>query len=130
MDELRGELLAKGTLDSSGRFTVALDRVAQILGAHALPSVEHCILRLLAAAVAGGASYFEYEALSTGYRVRYDGLPVEVDGLLEMRQPHLTELAVAVYTAGNRGARVRVNDCLVVEKGRWRAAPDSRGEPG
>lgn len=52
---------AGGRLESSGAFTVDLERLADKLGRAQLRSVEQAVLRFLAAAVRSGATWFRFE---------------------------------------------------------------------
>lgn len=113
-EELLSELSSAGRRDSSGAFTVDLKRLLPTLARFQLPSKERIVLRLLACAVAGGASYFEYRPTAAGYQCLWDAVwPAEdLDRIFEFitsDRAERSELAVAVNAGLGFGARVALS---------------------
>lgn len=91
---------AGGRLESSGTFTVDLERLANKLGRAQLRSVEQAVLRFLAAAVRGGATWFRYESRPKGYACEWDAAAGELDPM--------SELAIGLHTVRARKGQVTV----------------------
>ena len=103
-EDLLAELAAAGRRDSSGAFTVDLKRLLPTLARFQLPSKDRIVLRLLAAGVASGATWFEYLPGGPGYQCAWDRVwPAEdLDRLFEFiasERAERSELAVAVNAA-------------------------------
>ncbi|MBI3930155.1 MAG: hypothetical protein HY319_31755 [Armatimonadetes bacterium] len=62
-----------GDLDSRGRFSYDLERAVPLLARFQLPDPSHYVLRLVAAAFAGGASRLEIDQKGTNLEFRFDG---------------------------------------------------------
>lgn len=106
IDSLLAQLQTSGKTDSSGVFTVSLERARDKLSKFALPNPRHYVLNLLASAVAGGARSVAVEVDSWRVSFAYDGEPLAYDqlqglwnALLHPADTTLHELAVALNAA-------------------------------
>lgn len=106
-EDLIVRLQADGELQSSGRFCWDLARMGTLLERYQMADPEHYVLRALAAAVAGGASYFRLKQGALITRFCWDGLlpgPTELAELSPLAGPRrLSELAMALLTASRLG---------------------------
>ncbi len=138
------ELYAGGKLDSSGTFTLDLDRLSPKLGQFQLPSSEHAVLRFLACAVNGGASWFAFKKAGRGYVCSWDTAvaPDELDRLSELAIGVFAVRAhrgqIALFTSPEQGTRLEVRfpwtllgrrDRRVLEARAGLAPLDLRGIP-
>lgn len=93
----------QGPVESQGRFTWDLERMADVLQHYVLPDPEEYILHALASAVAGGSRRFT--ASSRGYC--WDSPTFSHEDLQSLfhpqAQPRLRELALALLTARSLG---------------------------
>lgn len=105
-EDLVARLQADGELQSSGRFSWDFQRLGSLLKVQ-LADPEHYVLRALASAVLGKASYFRIVQKGLNTRIRWDGQEVTEEDLQELSPvggpPRLAELAVALLAAGRLG---------------------------
>jgi len=127
-EDLIVRLQADGELQSSGRFGWDLGRMGTLLERFQMADPEHYVLRSLAAAVAGGASYFRLDQGALTTRLTWDGLlpgPTELADLSPLAGPsRLSELAMALLTASRLGrvkfSLVEGEARLVLVRAGWR----------
>ncbi|MBT9586138.1 hypothetical protein IV102_22545 [bacterium] len=77
LDEYLAALYDGAQLDSQGKFTIDLDRRMQKLARHQLRNPENFVLSLLSAATLGGATRFDLSPVSGGFRLEFDGQPID-----------------------------------------------------
>ena len=101
LEEVRGE----GKLVSSGSFTVDREGMLAKLGKHQLPGPDYYVLKLVQAAVAGGATFIRFRTSGAGKEITFDGKPWEAHELARLgdyvlaaapEQRHLFHLAVGM----------------------------------
>lgn len=94
-----------GDLESKGSFTWNLDRAMDVLSQYQLADKSEYILRVIASAVASGASDFQLETLPDGYRFSWSGQGLEWTELQQLfpsvlgGPPKLAELAIGLGAA-------------------------------
>ncbi len=127
-DDLVSRLQSDARLESSGRFSWDFARLGRVLEQYHLADPEHYLLRALACAVAGGATYFHLEQGALTTRLRWDGADVTPEQLAELSPlsgpEHLRELALALMAAERLG-KVQLQAgfrevCLVLRRSGWR----------
>ena len=108
LNTMLAELAEDGSLDSTGVFTLSLERADEKLAAYRLANPGLFVLNLLAAAVTGGATAFSVETNETTTSFRFDSKLSYSDDQLEgifayILKPsapaHLRELALALHGA-------------------------------
>lgn len=111
LGELVHELKSSGKLDSSGRFTLDLQRALRKLEEFRLPGPHDYLLCLVAAASLSGARHFSLTTGPKQLEVSFDGRPFqfsELEALFpslldEGTDPRLRELAVGLHAARAQG---------------------------
>lgn len=122
MGPLLDDLRERGKACGEGVFTTNLDRAAAVLLSHQLADPNHYILRLVASAVASGATQIQVETVTSGYRIRWDGQPLlrkEVESLFTSSLgggPRLSELAIGLSAARALYSMIELqtSDCRVL----------------
>ncbi len=111
MDPILEELRRQGSHHSSGSFTFDLEGALRRLGRYQLADPAHFVLRLVAVAVEGGATFFSLK----GLEMRWDGAPLErdeltglFDRLLRGQEARSAELAVALIAARTLFPRIEL----------------------
>ncbi len=121
IDNLLAELTQEGELQSSGRFTLDLNKAKEKLAQFQLANPYCYVLKLVQAAVAGGATHFALRSGSTEVKVNMRGLSfsaLQLENVLYCLlgedapipvTPALRHLAVAINASvGTRASRLSV----------------------
>ena len=123
--------LAEARPHSQGEFTWDALRMAQLLSFYAELDPHSYVLHCLAAAVAGGASFFELRARGTCTTLRWDGRPLlagDLEHLGPQGDKRQAALGLALYAASRLG-RVRLlveGGCLEFDsRSGWRSRPST-----
>ncbi len=124
-DPLLAKLQQEGTLDSSGSFTLDLERARKVLVTSHLRNSHDYILLLVQAAVGSGASWLRVATGPLECRLEFDGHPIKeiefgsdlalgLSGALALK-PHLVRLTTIGWTIEVTGK----GSCVRLEQPPW-----------